>query len=291
MLETKMKKLDITSVIIFISIMLLDGLVWYEVIFLAPPKNSEFHVLDVSQGDSELIILPGGVKVMTDAGVGSKVLSSLEKAIASSDKYIDIAIISHPQLDHFEGYRTLIDRYQFGLFIINGRSDGGVGEWYSLIEKINDKKIPIITLEEGDRILYGPSRIEILSPNEDWLQSGELNDTGFVELIKTPDFSTLLMADIGFNVEKDLIKKYDIRVDILKVGHHGSKYSSSEDFLRAVNPRIAVIGVGAKNTYGHPSEETLERLSSVDAKVFRTDQNGNIRILAKEGKLKVFAER
>jgi competence protein ComEC len=107
-----------------------------------------------------------------------------------------------------------------------------------------------------------------------------------------PAFKALLTADAGFNIEDYLIKNnVNIAADILKVGHHGSKYSSSEEFLKAVNPKVAVVEVGAKNTYGHPAEEALSRIASIAAKIFRTDQNGTIEVLADSQKLKVYAEK
>jgi competence protein ComEC len=160
------------------------------------------------------------------------------------------------------------------------------------LEKIKAQNIPLVTLAAGDRVRYTENQIDFLSPDGNWIQSGELNDTGFVELVKAPAFRALLTADTGFNIEDYLVNKnIDIRADVLKVGHHGSKYSSGDAFLAAINPKVAVIEVGENNRYGHPTQETLARLAASVAKVFRTDQNGNIEIFAENGKLKVFAEK
>ena len=124
-------------------------------------------------------------------------------------------------------------------------------------------------------------------------QSAELNDTGLVELIKTADFRALFTADIGFNIEDWLVANVkDLRADILKVPHHGSKYASGDVFLRAVDPAVAVIEVGAKNTYGQPGAATLARIaSSTRATVFRTDQNGTVEVYYENRKLMIAREK
>ncbi len=277
----------------WIALIVVDMFIWHQVVFAAPPRTAQFHFLDVGQGDSELIILPGGVSVLTDAGPKTAVVGAIGKVLPSSRRYIDLAIMSHPQLDHFEGFLALLDRYEFGAFITNGRDMDPPGiEWRALLQKIKEKNIPIITLAGGDAIRNGESNIDILSPDRTFIQSAELNDTGFVELIRASGVRAILTADTGFNVERYLAGKYDIAADILKVGHHGSKYSTSDAFLAAVHPKIAVIEVGAKNTYGHPAPATVSKLiAQTSGKVLLTDHNGTVSILANGNRLEVFSER
>ncbi len=255
-----------------------------------------YHQLDVGQGDAEAVRLPGGLPgqgalIMTDAGPDRTVLRSLARAMPEAHR-IDLAVISHPQLDHFNGYIHLLDHYSIGAFIINGRDDGEVEEWSILIEKARSRGIPIITLAAGDSISYGPSTIRLLSPGPDWIQSGELNDTGFVEFIVTPDWTALLTADIGTNIEEILFSGTNHQeADILKVGHHGSKYSTDDLLLERTRPTLAVISAGASNRYGHPASSTLNRLDDARIPVFRTDRHGNISIRKERGLLKVSTER
>ncbi len=209
------------------------------------------------------------------------VLASLESVLGAGDRYIDIAIVSHPQGDHFGGYDYMLDRYRIGAFIYNGRNDDpGVEAWPALRKKIAAKRIPLLTLGKGDKIIYGADEIDIVSPDTAFAEGGELNDTGIVELVRTPQFKALLAADIGYGAENALVAQgAELKADILKIAHHGSKYSSGDAFLRAIDPHIVAIEVGAKNTYGHPSQETLARIaSSTHAAVFRTDTNGTITI-------------
>jgi competence protein ComEC len=285
---------NIVTIIVIVSVVALDAFVWRNIVFLRPSSVARDYFLDVGQGDGELVVFPGNVAVMTDAGPTDAVIGDLEKVLPQGVDYLDLAIISHPQLDHFNGYNFILDHYRVGAFIYNGRDDDPPNAaWSSLKEKIKDKNIPLITLGRGDKIHYGENEIDMLSPNVAFDQSAELNDTGFVELVRTPQFRTLLTADTGFNVEDWLLAQgEDIRADVLKVGHHGSKYSSGDAFLRAVNPEIAVIEVGAKNTYGHPGLSTLARLaSSTHALVVRTDQKGTVEIYPEDGKLKILEEK
>lgn len=286
---TILRKFEPLGLILATVLVVLDGYLWYLVLICGPVTSPHDYFLDIGQGDSELIVFQGGARIMTDAGPLDEVLQSLGDVLGGSDHYIDVGIISHPQLDHFNGYNYLLDNgYHFGAFIYNGRDDDPPNkEWSGLLAKIKEKNIPLLTLGAGDSIRQGSNTIALLSPNKDFAMSAELNDTGFVELITTPAFKTLLTADTGFNVEDFLMAHgFDLHVDVLKVGHHGSNYASGDAFLAAVDPKIAVIEVGAHNTYGHPGKQTLERLaSSTKARVFRTDLDGTVTISLQKGKL------
>lgn len=288
-----MRKIDGLSTIVILSLIALSLFVWGEILLKKPIFAPKIYFLDVGQGDSELLVLPGNVKILADAGPNQKILESIGKVLGRSDNYIDIGIISHPQLDHFNGFNYLLNNYKFGAFISNGRTDSpGVEEWQTLTNKIKSQKIPLITLAAHDRIRIGTDQIDFLSPGPEHIQSAELNDTGLVELIKTASFRALLTADTGFNIEDYLLDAgVDIKADILKIAHHGSKYSSSESFLRMVNPRVTIAEVGARNKYGHPTPEIISRLASIKSKIFRTDQNGTVEIVSDGQKLKVFTER
>ena len=292
-----LKKFDTLGLIITIALVALDGFLWFTILGMRMNVVAGTHeyFLDVGQGDSELFIFGGGVKVMTDAGPDDTVLESLEKVLLQGDRYIDLAIITHPKADHFNGYNAMLDNgYRFGAFVYNGRDDDPPAvAWNMLIRKIKDNHIPLVTLGAGDSIRSGGDNIAFLSPNRDFSGSAELNDTGLVERVTTHGLRTLLTADTGFAIENFFLSHgVDVRADVLKVAHHGSKYSSDGAFLRAVDPKLAVIEVGVKKTYGHPSKETLLRIaSSTHAAVLRTDRNGTVEILAVNGAVKVFEEK
>jgi beta-lactamase superfamily II metal-dependent hydrolase len=281
------------ALIVLVVLVAADGAAWFQMFAGAPARASSISFLDVGQGDSSLLEFAGGVKIMTDAGPDSSVVGSLERSMKDGGRYIDIAIVTHPELDHFNGFDYMLARYEVGVFVINGRNHPGSKQWVELLKKIAAKKIPLVTLGAGDVIRYGPNRIDVLSPNAQLIGSSELNDAGIVQKVRTSDFSVLLVADIGINVEEYLRGKYGsaLAADILKVGHHGSKYSSGAVFLKAVRPLIAAISVAARNTYGHPTPEALGRLAAVGAQVFRTDQMGTLTARRVDGELRIFSEK
>jgi len=283
----------------------------------APASSARDYFLNVGQGDSELVIFPGNIKMMTDAGPDDSVLAALARAVPSGDDYIDLAIISQPQPADFNGYNFTLDHYRVGAFIYNGRDDdvssgggSGASQWSELKAKIRAKGIPLITLDAGDKISIGDSdtsdEIDFLSPSPTFAQSVALADTGLVELIKTPAFRTLFTSDIGANVEDWLVEQgkiagdADIRADVLKIADHDSQYSSGDAFLRAVAPSVAVIetGVGAKvgtktGTKSQVGSSTLARLASdTTALILRTDEDGTVEVYPDgNGKLKVVKEK
>ncbi len=263
----------------------LTVILWF--IILSPAKNlAGLYFLNIGQGDSQLIILADGKKILIDAGPsGSKLLSNLEQILPINDRYIDLAIMTHPQLDHFGGFIDLLSRYKVGAFIVNGRS-GTAKAYASLAETIKNKNVPYLELKEGDLISLGEPQMKVLSPSPVELKSEELNDTGLVLLLDGAEYDVLYTADIGTATEQRLAKKYDLKADVLKVAHHGSRFSSDKDFLAEVDPKISIIGVG-KNSYGHPTSQTLSRLASVSDQVLRTDTNGLIKIISENGVLKI----
>lgn len=278
------------AAIIFAALLLADIFVWHKVFRGPEAETSAISFLDVGQGDAALVSFSGGVHSLIDAGPDAKVVGELERAVPGK-KYIDLAIISHPQLDHFNGFRALLRHYRFGAFIVNGRgSNSTENEWNDLLVSLREKSIPLVILEEGDEIGYGENKILFLSPGRGFIQSAELNDTAFVNMIETPEFHALFTGDIGVNVEEELLRSgADLRADILKVGHHGSKYSSSEAFLKAVRPKVALIGVG-ENRYGHPAPAVLDRLKDLKITTLRTDTQGSIKIFSTETVLRVFTD-
>lgn len=279
MFEEKNKNLSLVVLLILIGF---DLFLWFQILFYFPEKNA-LYFLDVGEGDSSLLVLDN-ILVLIDAGPPGKIVQSLDKIFPKNKKYIDLAVITHPQLDHFGGFLNILDRYQFGAFIINGREGDDSKDIYkNLIEKIKKNNIPIIALGAGDKILYKNNLIEVISPDKNWWSSAELNDSSLVLKIQNQDFSSLFTSDIDRELEKYLIEKFSLKSDILKIAHHGSKYSSDFNFIKEVNPSLALIGVGA-NRYGHPAGEVINEFKKLKIPIFRTDQDGTIYIFKKNNK-------
>ncbi|MEK7608496.1 MAG: MBL fold metallo-hydrolase [Patescibacteria group bacterium] len=274
------EKNNTLGIIFVATFFVFDVFLWNRIFTETGSSKNEVYFFDVGQGDSSLVQFDSGARIMTDGGPDSSILRAIRSELPEGS-YIDIAIISHPQLDHFGGFSHLLARYKFGTFIINGRTPEGEARirWNALLGEIKKRNIPIIVLGAGDSIKQGESVIRILSPDPMIIESGELNDTSLVEKVETKDWTMLLVGDAGSNLERYLISKEEkLSANILKVGHHGSKFSSSNDFLQAVGPEVALIGVGAENRYGHPSAGILTVLSRLGSAVFRTDVNGTIHV-------------
>lgn len=284
--------LENKAVMALLTLAAIDGALWFFILSGETVKTAQFYFLNVGQGDSELVLLPkangGSVKLLIDGGPDAKLSDELAKVLPVGDRRIDLVLMTHPQLDHFGGFIDVLRQYDVGAFLGTGRA-ATTKAYGELMRVIRDRQIPYITLARGSRIVYRDVSIDVLSPNKRNLLSKELNDGCLVLRIQTPEARALFTCDAGENVERELAATDDVRADILKAGHHGSRFSSSAAFLRAVQPKVAVIEVG-KNSYGHPTKDALARLASVGATIFRTDKNGTVRMMVEGGALRVFAE-
>jgi len=243
--------------------------------------------LSVGQGDSSLLLLPGSgggqVKFLIDGGpINGGLNSNLEK-ILGLDKYIDLVIVTHPEIDHFGGLIEILKTYQVGAVLYNGDEKDN-NNWAEFNRIISEKKIAKISLTKGDGVIYADSAAKVLNPTN---LAANTNDAGLVLILETDGFKALFAADIGAAIERAVAQSEDIKSDILKVSHHGSKYSSDASFLKKVEPKISVVEVG-KNSYGHPTKEALNRLKEVGSQIFNTYEQGIIKIIKEEGELRVF---
>ena len=276
-----MKKAVVVFCLLLIDLFLYSSL-------LNQVLGSEFSVyfLPVGQGDSELI-KSGRNTVLIDTGPGTKIVSELDKLIPVYKRKIDVVLITHPNIDHFGGMQELLKHYEVRMVMMNG-VDTESGSYKNLVNTIKQNKIPIVFARRGETVEFSKAKLSIVWPGLDLkihssLPDKKLNDSSIVSLLEFNDFSALFTGDISANAEKVLAGILP-DVDLMKLPHHGSKYSSSEKFLAALRPEIAVIEVG-KNSYGHPTSETLGRLENAGTRVLRTDVNGLIRIFWKNGEL------
>ena len=285
---------------------LLIGL-FFVVINQMPSDKALMVVCDVGQGDA-ILIIKGSNQALIDGGPSKeKILSCLEKNIPFWDHTIELIVLSNSDSDHMEGLSSVVERYS----VIHFVTSDGVHESDSLtkfVDKLSEAKIQTTAVERGDslrvadkhgvnmiefKVLWPPDTIEenvaIFSDqmtSEDREQilgasakRGNLNERSVVLLLLEGSKKILLSGDIGDQTEKRLLKMGDLPdIDILKVGHHGSKYASTLEFLQIVKPELAIISVGAKNRYGHPTSEAMGRIEQTGAKVRRTDLEGSIEI-------------
>ncbi len=267
-----------------------DAMLWYFVAAgTASGGSLELSFLSVGQGDSQLISIPNGrepTQILIDGGPDARVLGSLAQVLPASDRSLDLVVMTHPELDHFSGLVDVLTNYRIGAFIGTGRKRAG-GEYGELQRVLAERGVPSIALREGDRIRIGDATLAAFGPSPDELASSELNDGSLVVMLEAGGLRALFTGDIGSDAERRLARDYDLRAHVLKVPHHGSRFSSSEPFVSEVRPRVAVIGVG-KNRYGHPTPDVLERLAAVGARVLRTDRDGTVRMVRKGKNLELY---
>ena len=281
--------------LLIILLIIFDILIWGWILVdaLADAQNLSMYFLDVGQGDSELIKI-GDVDILVDGGPDAKVLESLSKILPISDRYLDLVILTHPHLDHFGGLIDILKNYQVGYVLDSGFGHDTQSNIY-FQKEISDKKIKHLVLREGDKIKYKDLEFDIISPaiNAKPVKTKDLHDNTIVFIFKKENFKGIFTGDINFKVENRLLNKYkeQLTANLLKVSHHGSDKSTSNNWLKVVKPQISIIGVGGKNRYGHPKENLLARLQNSGAKIFRTDEDGTIKISLIDGKLKVARTR
>jgi competence protein ComEC len=242
----------------------------------------EVSFFDVGQGDSAFIEA-AGYQILIDGGPDSSVLEKLSEEMPFWDRDIDLVILTHPESDHLSGLLEVLKRYKIENILWTGivRDTAIFKEWEDLIGK---EGADIKIAQAGQEInLSGNVYIEVLSPFEslEGIEFKDSNDTSIVTRLVFGETSFLFMGDIDSSIEKDIMEKNaELETGVLKVAHHGSKTSTSGDFIGRALPEYAVISVGKDNKYGHPTQEVLDILSRYDIMIFRTDEVGDIKIIS-----------
>jgi competence protein ComEC len=269
------------SYLVLIALILITLGIWGAVLAETPRGTLTVAVMDVGQGDSIFIESPTGVQIVIDGGPDNALLRELPKVMPFFDRSLDAIIETHPDADHIAGFVDLLKRYSVGAFIEPGIPKPTITA-KTLEQEVTDEKIPRHIARRGDWLdLGGGAKLQILFPDFDAskLPSDKTNEGCIVSHLAYGKTSVLLMCDAPMDVENYLMataSSTDLISDILKVGHHGSRFSSGDAFVAEVSPSVAVISVGAKNKYGHPTMQTLDTLTSHHIKILRTDQEGTI---------------
>ena len=263
-----------------VGFLLLNCLIYY-----IPNPGFYITFINVGQGDGILIHGDNGTKVMVDGG------STSEKQVAKNCIVpylkaegigtIDYSIITHTDKDHISGILEILEnnnsnRIRIKNLVmpdINMKDD----TYNELIEKAKLKKINVLYIKKGDTLSLGKTKIKCIYP-ETTTTASDKNDYCTVLSVKNKTSKILLTGDISKEIEEKIKDDIEENYTVLKVAHHGSKYSSSEKFLKKVNPKYSIISVGKNNSYGHPGNETMERLRKQGGVIYRTDEKGGITI-------------
>lgn len=286
----KQRKFDFKIRLAVIGISILSGFF----IYYTPSKGLDIQFMDVGQGDGIFIKADDGTTITIDGGSSDVKNVAKYRMIpcikASGTGVIDYAVITHADKDHISGIEEILNmNTENGLTIRNlvmphvSYEDEAYDE---LLTAAKTKGIQVLYIKEGDTMKLGKVEIKCIHPDGKYI-SDNRNDYSTVLSLKYENFSALFTGDIPAEIEKSIINKIDNNYTILKVAHHGSKYSSDMEFLKKVMPAYSVISVGGDNSYGHPGTETINKLKSLNSKILRTDLSGEIEIFSKENNMEI----
>lgn len=233
--------------------------------------------LDVGQGDSILIEVPNGNQVLIDSGANKNILKALSRNIPFYDRSIDVLVATHPDQDHIGGFPEILKRYKIDKMYDNGLISNS-GTFKEIENQIKNKKIEKERLVKYEILDLGDGVfLKVLYPNIE-LEGDDTNKNSVVLKLIYGDTSVLLTGDIPTDVEKYLAMTLENELDgdILKVAHHGSKNSLSEEFFSAVSPEYSIISASSDNSFGHPHKEILDALNNIGTNILRTYEMGDI---------------
>ncbi len=280
------------------TLLLLAGGWW--VVSAGSDGSLTLTALDVGQGDAILVRTPNGTDILVDTGRDRAVVDELGAVLPPGDRTLELLVLTHPDADHIGGTPFVLAHYRVDRAWVSGATS----------DTATDRAVASGLREHGitpEPVLAGPAvqitdgtTLEVLWPNvppgrippgRAGNPNGGTNDTSVVIRVTYRGFCAMLAGDASEAVEAELLRAGTVGpCAVLKVGHHGSRYSSSDAFLAALRPRFALISVGAKNTYGHPAPAALRRLERTGAAVLRTDLQGRLTVRY-DGAYHALAER
>ena len=246
-------------------------------LLLLPDGKLHIHFLDVGQGDATFLVTPSGKQVLVDGGPDMSTLEHLGKYMPFFDRSIDLLVLTHPHTDHLASFPEVTRRYDVGRILLAG-TEAEVSRYLALLHEIQEQQIPVSIADPMADIDLGDGVIlDVLWPINSFRNDKNLNNASVVVRALFADQSILLTGDIEQEAEDALLETgADVRSRVLKAPHHGSRTSSSQQFLLAVNPDQAIISVGEENTFGHPDPGTLERYFSLNIPTRETREEGTV---------------
>lgn len=255
----------------------------------AAPKPLQVHFINIGQGDATYIKTPGGADIIIDAGnkaKGNIVVDFLKKKKVDD---IEVMIATHPDADHIGGLDEVLKAFKVES-VYAPKVSHTTQAYKDFLIAVKNEKLTIKTAKADVALPLKDVQAKFVGPVKDYAKS-DLNNWSAVLRVQYNKNSFLFAADAELASENDMIKaKKVLKADVLKVGHHGAKESTSVNFLNAVKPKYSIISVG-KNGYGHPTTQTVSRLKGVKSAIYRTDQKGTITAISDGTKISIATER
>ena len=234
--------------------------------------NLSIHYIDVGQGDSILVWCDGSAMVI-DGGPNSSRGRTVDYLRSLGISRLNYVVSTHPDEDHIAGLTDVVKNFPVDKLLMTNAT-ANTQTFANFIQAVKTKGIKATTAVPGGTYPLGGASFTVLAPNAGY---SDTNDMSVVLRLTYKNRSFLFTGDAAAASEADMLKKgYDLRADVLKVGHHGSKTATSDAFLRAVNPKLAVISVGKGNNYGLPDPSTLDKLKAAGVQILRTDESGTV---------------
>jgi beta-lactamase superfamily II metal-dependent hydrolase len=251
--------------------------------------------LDIGQGDATLIRSPGGATMLIDGGNslsdGTDVIIPKLREWGASN--LDVMVVTHPDADHITGLPVVIENYPVANVALTGQVHT-TRIYERLLTDIRDQELNAIETRTGTLIPFDSAvQVEVLGPDDRFVQDeGDSNNASIVIKLTYGTVSFMLTGDAENEEEQAILMSgADLRSTILKVGHHGSRGSTSEAFLTAVGPQVGVISAGEGNRYGHPHQELLDRLQRAGVQIYRTDQHGTVTLTTDGSTVSITTDR
>lgn len=239
------------------------------------PSGSMLKVtaIDVGQADS-ILITAGERSMLIDAGTNEASDTVIDYIKEQGITKLDYVIGTHPHEDHIGGMDAVINTFDVDKVILPD-AQSNTKTFEDVLDAISNKGLKITKPVPGTTYSLGTASFTVLAPNSS--KYGDLNNYSVVIKLVSGGTSFLFMGDAESKSEREILENgFNIEADYLKLGHHGSDTSTSDDFLNAVNPKYAIISAGEDNDYGHPADETIKKLTDSDIKIYRTDKMGTI---------------
>jgi beta-lactamase superfamily II metal-dependent hydrolase len=250
--------------------------------------------LDVGQGDSILIQAPNGQTMLIDGGRSTNLANTviIPKLKEWGAKQVDGLIPTHPDQDHIAGLVGMLENFPVKLAALTGQVHS-TQIYERLLTDIRDKNIEALKVRTGTTIPFDPSvKLEVLNPDEAEVNSDDTNDASIVIKLTYGSTSFLLTGDAEMPANKAMLDHgFDVRSAVLKLGHHGSRTSTNEDWLTHVQPQLGIISVGKDNSFGHPHPEVIAALEKLKIPYIRTDEHGTITVTSDGSTVRVTSER